>query len=113
MWELYARTHDKLVLAAVGFVQVIPVVLLFVPVGTLVDRVDRRALTTGAAAAAGAIGLGLAIASHFGAVVPIYLALLLCFGCITAVHAPATASLIPMIIAREDLLRMNQLSSSM
>ena len=29
LWELYARTDSKLVLAGVGFAQVIPVVLLF------------------------------------------------------------------------------------
>ena len=33
--------------------------------------------------------------------VAVYLALLLVQGCITSVHAPASASLIPMIIARE------------
>src|SRR5258706_16474527 len=74
LWELYARTHNKLVLAAVGLVQVIPVVLLFVPVGTLVDRSDRRNLTTAAAAGAGVIGIALAICSHVAAPVPAYLA---------------------------------------
>ncbi|HEY5952289.1 MAG TPA: hypothetical protein VIV40_42620, partial [Kofleriaceae bacterium] len=63
LWELYDRTGDKLVLAAVGVVQVLPVVLLFVPVGRLVDRSERRTLTAAAAAMAGVIGLGLAVAS--------------------------------------------------
>jgi hypothetical protein len=31
LWELYARTQSKLVLAGVGLAQVIPVVALFVP----------------------------------------------------------------------------------
>src|SRR5687768_8859171 len=60
LWELYARTGSTLVLAAVGAVQVLPVVLLFVPVGALVDRSDRRSLTTAAAALAGVVGLALA-----------------------------------------------------
>jgi len=113
LWELYERTHDKLVLAAVGLVQVIPVVVLFVPIGTLVDRVDRRLLTTAAAALAGAIGLGLAAASFFAAPIWVYLALLLLYGGLTAVHAPASVSLIPMIIPREDLLTTNRLTSSL
>ena len=50
LWELYERTKDPLVLAGVGFVQVIPVVLLFVPSGALVDRSDRRRLATRPAA---------------------------------------------------------------
>jgi MFS family permease len=113
LWELYDRTGSKLVLAAVGLVQVIPVVLLFVPVGTLVDRSDRRTLTTAAAALAGVIGLTLALASALDAPVFVYLALLLGYGCITAVHAPASVSLIPLIIPREDLIRTNRISSSL
>lgn len=113
LWELYERTHSKLVLAAVGAVQVIPVVLLFVPVGALVDRSDRRTLTSAAAALAGVIGLGLAAASLTGAPVPVYLGLLLAYGCITAVHAPASVSLIPLIIPRDELVRTNRISSSL
>lgn len=113
LWELYDRTSSKLVLAAVGLVQVIPVVLLFVPVGKLVDRTDRRALTTLAAGLAGVVGLSLAAASLVSASVPIYLALLLGYGCITAVHAPASVSLIPLIIARDELVRTNRISSSL
>lgn len=113
LWELYDRTHDKLVLAAVGVVQVVPVIALFVPVGALVDRVDRRLLTTAAAALAGVVGLGLAAASLVGAPVAVYLGLLLVYGCVNAVHAPSSASLVPMIIARPDLIRTNQLSASL
>ncbi|HEY5922739.1 MAG TPA: MFS transporter [Kofleriaceae bacterium] len=113
LWELYDRTSSTLMLAAVGLVQVIPVVLLFVPVGTLVDRSDRRTLTTAAAALAGVIGLALAVASALAAPVAIYLALLLGYGCITAVHAPASVSLIPMIIPRDQLVRVNRISASL
>lgn len=113
LWELYERTHSKLVLAAVGAVQVIPVVLLFVPVGALVDRSDRRTLTSAAAALAGVVGVGLAAASMLDAPVVVYLALLLAYGCITAVHAPASVSLIPLIIERDELVRTNRISSSL
>ena len=113
LWELYARTGSKLVLAAVGAVQVIPVILLFVPVGALVDRSDRRTLTTFAAAGAGVVGLALAAASYVGLPVPAYLALLLGYGCLTAIHAPASVSLIPLIIPREELVRTNRISSSL
>jgi MFS family permease len=113
LWELYDRTSSKLVLSAVGLIQVIPVVLLFVPVGAFVDRSDRRTLTTLAAGLAGAVGLGLAAASVLEAPVAVYLILLLGYGCITAVHAPASVSLIPLIIPRQDLERTNRLSSSL
>jgi MFS family permease len=111
-WELYASTGSTLVLAAVGFVQVIPVVLLFVPAGTLVDRSDRRSLATIAATTTGVIGLGLALMSAFHAPVVLYMVMLLAQGCVTAIHAPAVASLLPLIVAREQLTRANRTSAT-
>jgi MFS family permease len=113
LWELYERTGSKLVLASVGFAQVIPVVLLFVPAGTLVDRSDRRALATIAATTTGLIGLGLAVGSALDAPVALYFVLLLGQGCVTAIHAPAVASLLPLIIARDQLTRANRISASL
>lgn len=112
-WELYQRTHDNLVVMFVGLVQVIPVVLLFTWSGGLADRFDRRALTTFAAAMTGAIGLGLAIASALGAPPCAFFALLFVQGCVTSVHAPASSSLIPLIIERGDLERTNRVGSSL
>ena len=112
-WELYARTDSKLVIAGVGAVQVVPVVLLFIAAGALVDRSDRRRLTTIAAVLTGVIGLGLATASFAGAPVPVYFALLFAQGCLNAVHAPASVSLIPLIVERGDLARTNRISSSL
>jgi hypothetical protein len=112
LWELYERTHNNWVIAAVGFAQVIPVVLLFVPSGTLVDRSDRRTLATIAATTTGVIGLGLAMASAYAAPVELYFALLLAQGCVTSIHAPAVASLVPLIIARDQLARANRISAS-
>ena len=113
LWELWDRTHDKLLIAAIGVVQIVPVIALFIPVGALVDRIDRRLLSTAAAALAGAVGLGLAAASFMGAPIAIYLGLLLVWGGVNAVHAPASSSLLPMIIARADLVRTNQIGSSL
>jgi MFS family permease len=112
-WELYDRTGSNYWVAAVGLVQVIPVVLLFVPAGGLVDRSDRRRLTTVAAAATGGVGLGLALVSYTAAPPIVYLALLLGQGVINALHAPAASSLIPLVIPRGDLMRFNRISSSL
>jgi MFS family permease len=113
LWELFQRTQDTAVIGNIGLVQVLPVILLFVPSGTLVDRTDRRMLSTAAASVTGLIGIGLAAASFSGAPVAVYLALLLVQGCVTSVHAPASSSLIPMIIPRGELERANRLSASM
>jgi MFS family permease len=111
-WELYQRTRDPLVLAGVGFVQVLPVVLLFVPSGALADRADRRWLATAAATGAGAVGVGLALASALAAPVAVYFGLLLALGCCTSVHAPAASALLPMIAPRESLPHTNRILSS-
>jgi len=111
-YELYERTDSKLVLAAVGAVLVFPVILLFVPAGALADRSDRRKLSAVAASGTGAVGLGLALASYLGAPVPVYLGLLLVQGCITVIHAPASSSLIPLVIPRDSLVRANRINSS-
>jgi MFS family permease len=113
LWELYVRTHDTLVIAGVGLVQVVPVVLLFVASGALVDRSDRRWLATIAAVMTGLIGVGLALASAFHAPLSVYFALLLVQGCVTSIHAPASSSLIPLIIPRKDLARTNRIGSSL
>ena len=113
LWELYARTSSKLVLAAVGLAQVLPVLALFVPAGTLVDRSDRRALATAAATTTGVIGLGLALISGLHAPVALYFVLLVAQGCATSIHAPAVASLVPLIIARDRLTEANRISSSL
>jgi MFS family permease len=113
LWELHERTGSNLVLAAVGVAQVIPVALLFVPAGAVVDRSDRRQLATLAATTNGLIGLGLALASVLGAQVGLYFALLFAQGVVTAIHAPAVASLVPMIIARDQLVRANRISASL
>lgn len=113
LWELYDRTRSTLVIAMVGVAQVIPVVVLFVPAGTLVDRSDRRALATIAATTTGLIGLGLSLASALGAPVALYFLLLLAQGLVTAIHAPAVSSLIPLIIARDQLARTNRISASL
>ena len=53
LWELYERTQSTLVSRRSASRRSIPVVLLFVPAGTLVDRSDRRALADAAATTTG------------------------------------------------------------
>ncbi len=112
-YELFQRTDSTLVLAGIGLVQVIPVVALFVLSGRLVDAYDRRMLAFVAAVGTGAVGIGLAAVSALGLPVWAYFPLLFAQGCITSVHAPASSSLIPLIIDREDLQRANRVGSSL
>ena len=58
-------------------------------------------------------GVGLAVASATGAPLAAYFALLLLQGCVTSVHAPASSSLIPLIMERGELERTNRIGSSL
>lgn len=112
-WELFQRTHDNLIVSMVGLVQVIPVVFLFTWSGGLADRFDRRALTTMAAAATGVLGLALSLVSYLDAPPAAFFVILCALGCVTSVHAPASSSLIPLIIERGELQRVNRIGSSL
>ena len=111
-WDLWQRTHSEIVLGLIGLVQVVPVFALFVPAGVLVDRSDRRSLTSASGLCAGLVGSGLALSSHVGAPVAVYLALLLVSGVITSIHSPASASLVPLVIPRDSLERANRIGAS-
>lgn len=113
LWVLYERTHDKLVLAGVGMMQVIPVIALFIPAGLIVDRFDRRGLAISAALATGGVGVGLAVLTALAAPVWMLLGLLLVQGCGVAIHAPATSALLANIAPRAELPRANRLLSSL
>src|SRR5439155_21135936 len=41
-WELYQRTNSKMALGLVGLVQFLPLLLLSIPAGHVVDRSSRR-----------------------------------------------------------------------
>ncbi len=43
-WELYARTSSAVALGMVGLVQVVPIILLALPAGHLVDRLNRKTI---------------------------------------------------------------------
>jgi len=113
LWELYARTHSELAIMGVGAVQMLPVILLFIPAGELVDRSDRRRITTIAALLTGGVGIGLAAASATAAPVGLYYVLLLGQGAITVIHAPASGSLVPLVLPREQLTRANRIGSTL
>lgn len=112
LWELYERTHSKLVLGGVGALQMLPVIALFVPAGAFVDRTDRRTLTTLAATITGLIGIGLGLASAASAPVTVYYGLLVAQGCVAVIHAPASGSLVPLILEREHLERANRIGAT-
>ncbi|MFN0052062.1 MAG: MFS transporter [Planctomycetales bacterium] len=100
-WEIYEKTRSNLALAWVGLVQVVPVVLLFLPAGHLVDRFDRRRILMLGLVFVAVSSLGLAANSALeGDVGWSYLCLFL-IGTGRSLLQPARSALLPLIVPRE------------
>ena len=99
-WEIYDRTRSNLALAWVGLVQVVPVILLFLPAGHLIDRMDRRRVLIAALGVAMFSSLGLAFSSANKADVVWSYLFLFFIGTARAFLQPARAALLPQILPR-------------
>jgi MFS family permease len=97
-WELYERTHSAFALGIVGLVQVVPIILLFLPVGHVVDRYDRRRVLIAALGGLALAAAGLAIVSVTRAPVPLFYAFLFLSGTARALLGPAKSALLPEIV---------------
>jgi MFS family permease len=103
-WHMYDMTRHPLTLAYVGLAQFIPMVLLLLPAGDLLDRFDRRRilqLSWSVSVLSSAALLWLALSETLDTW-PYYVALFV-FGCTRAFTGPAVQSLLPQIVAREHL----------
>ena len=102
-WYLYDLTGDPMTLGWAGLAAFIPIALLTLPAGDLADRVDRRWILGVAhfiQAAAAALLLVL-VALHTTVTWPFYGALLLS-GSTRALAGPASKSLAPLLVPREQ-----------
>lgn len=105
-WQVYDITRDPLSLAYVGLAQFIPMVLLLLPAGDLVDRFSRkRILMLSWALQAICSGLLLALSISGTPDVRLYYGVLALFGCGRAFTGPALQSLLPQIVPRSELAR--------
>lgn len=101
-WDIYEKTHSPWALGLIGLVQLIPVVLLTLPVGHVVDHYDRKrililAQLLNALATAGLIGIALL----HGPVWAMYLCLFSA-GVGRAFHSPSNAALLPQIVSERN-----------
>ncbi|GIZ13222.1 MFS transporter [Pseudomonas sp. NCCP-436] len=102
-WQVYDITRDPLSLAYVGLAQFIPMLLLLIPAGDLIDRFDRKRILMlswllEALCAAALLWLSLSKAP-----VAWYYAVLVLYGCGRAFTGPALSSLLPQIVPPEQL----------
>ena len=105
-WQVYDITRDPLSLAYVGLAQFLPMMGLLIPAGDLSDRMSRKRLLGMSWLLATVCSGLLWLISEAGIhhVQWIY-AVLVLFGCSRAFSGPALQSLLPQIVAREQLAK--------
>lgn len=111
-WELYLRTKDALYLGLVGLVQVLPVILLSLPAGTVADRYNRKRVVAAAQILAALSSLGLVITSVTGAPLILFYVFLLLIGVSRAFNGPASNTILPQTVPPELFANAATYSSS-
>ncbi|TXH69529.1 MAG: MFS transporter [Thiothrix sp.] len=103
-WQVYDMTRDPMTLAYVGLAQFIPMLFLLIPAGDLIDRFDRKKIVMLSWTAQALCSALLLLLSLLQLSNPHYFyAVLLLYGSARAFTGPALQSLLPQIVAREQL----------
>ncbi|HEY1130811.1 MAG TPA: MFS transporter [Roseateles sp.] len=103
-WQVYDLTREPIALAYVGLAQFIPMLVLLLPAGDLIDRFSRKPILAASWAVSTVCAAALWwLSGHGSAGVQGIYAVLVLFGCARAFSAPALQSLIPQIVARDQL----------
>jgi MFS family permease len=100
-WELYDRTGSTLYLGLVGLVQVIPVILLALPAGHIVDRYDRKLIAVGSYVGVAVAAGGLTLLSWTTGPLVLVFGCLFCLGIARAFQSPSTGALIAQVVPPE------------
>ncbi|MBK8028165.1 MAG: MFS transporter [Chloroflexi bacterium] len=110
-WELYDRTGDAFALGLVGLVQVIPVMLLSMPAGYIVDRYDRKLITLWSQVVLIVCSLALAGLSLTRGPLPLLYVVLAVIGAARAFNNPAEGALTPQTVPPEHYFNATTWSS--
>jgi MFS family permease len=97
-WELFERTNSSLVLGGVGLAQIIPIILLFLPSGYIVDRYSRKVIFLVALVVLGIMTIGLAALSFLHGPLFLIYACLAVMGGAQSFSSPASSVLIAQVV---------------
>jgi len=112
-WLMHRLTSSALMLGVLGFAQFLPVLLLSLWAGVIVDSIDKRKLLLFTQSAFLIQAALLATAVSTGIVKPwMVLALAFVFGTINAVDLPARQSFVVELVGREDMSNAIALNSA-
>jgi MFS family permease len=102
--QVYDLTRSPAAVGGIGLAQLIPVLLITLPGGTLADRVDRRRLVLAVSAGQAVLSAVLfALAAFGGATLWALYGLVALGAAFSAVSAPAQQTFIPRLVPKEQL----------
>ncbi|SKA70504.1 Transmembrane secretion effector [Thiothrix eikelboomii] len=103
-WQVYDLTRDPMTLAYVGLAQFIPMLVLLIPAGDLIDRFDRKKIVMASWLLQAVCSSLLWLLSGWQINNPnFFYAVLVLYGSARAFTGPALQSLLPQVVAREQL----------
>lgn len=104
-WHLYERTGSAFVLGLVGLVLVLPVIVLALPAGAIVDRANRRHVSMWASLGMASSSLGVAALAHFEGPIQAIFACLLVAGTAQIFGSASRSALLGELVPPEHLSR--------
>jgi MFS family permease len=112
-YQVYEITSDPLQLGFVGLAQFLPMLALILPAGDLADRFNRRTILMVSCLLEAAVAAGFFLLTVFRVETlwAFYLVLAL-FGVVRTLSAPASQSLVPLLVPPEQLSKAIAWSSS-
>lgn len=96
--RLYVRSHSALTLGFIGLALILPIVLLSLPAGQLIDRLSRKRITLLAEAVLGGCAVALTLLSATAGALPLFFVCLLVMGGATAFADPASTALVAELV---------------
>lgn len=97
-WEIYERTHSAWHLGLMGLCRALPVIVLALPAGQIVDILDRKKVLIWTQFAFGAVSAGIAAASYLQAPLVWMYVLIVLSGCARVFNGPSRSSIMPQLL---------------
>lgn len=97
-WEMYERTGSALALGFVGLALVVPVIVLSLPAGHIIDRFDRKKIVILSQLSLALVSLGLTVLSLTRGPLLLVYGCLVLYGCAAAFNSPASSTLVPQVV---------------
>ncbi len=112
-WQIYELTNSALALGMIGFVQFVPTLALVLFAGSTADRNDRR-IVAGICQTIQGLGMCVIVAAIvLGAITPFWLfTITFTMAIAKAFESPSLTSLLPNLVAREELQQAVSTSTS-